>query len=107
VKDIKVLQDTMSVSVKDPANAVRYKKEALSEEEEGMDAQVILCVMVCLSAYMVNSKLLAWGCLFFFVSTAANTYKWSSLRQLLSAGLFTCMGLYMRYFQPGRGLSKF
>lgn len=90
--------------MKDPSNAVRYKKESLPEgEEEGMDAQVIMCVMVCLSAYMINDKLLAWGCLFFFVSTAANTYKWSALRQLMSAGMFTFMGLYMRYFQPSRG----
>lgn len=92
------------MTVKDPANAVRYKKEPLPEgEEDGMDAQVIFCVMVCLSAYMIHDKLLAWGCLFFFVSTAANTYKWSALRQLMSAGVFTCVGLYMRYFQPARG----
>jgi hypothetical protein len=87
--------------MKDPENAVRYKKEPLPEgEEEGMDAQVILCVMCCLAAYMVHNKLLAWGCIFFFASTAANTYKWAALRQLMSAGMFSCMGLYMRYLQP-------
>lgn len=93
----------MSLSVKDPTNAVRYKKDVAEGDEEGMEAQVIMCVMVCLSAYMINSKLLSWGCLFFFVSTACNSYKWSALRQLMSAGMFTSMGLYMRYFQPARG----
>ena len=93
----------MSDSKKDPSSVVRYKKEPLPEgEEEGTDFQVIICIVICLSSYMIHNKLLAWGCLFFFISTACNTYKWGSLRQLISAGMFTMMGLYMRYFQPVR-----
>jgi hypothetical protein len=88
---------TMSSSLKDPSNVTRYYKVPESDEDSP-DMQGVVCTVVCLAAYIIHSKLLAWGCLFYLVSTVANTYKWSHLRQLVSAFMFGMFGLYMRYF---------
>ncbi|CAM9486406.1 unnamed protein product [Ectocarpus fasciculatus] len=81
----------------------QYRRAKTNPEDSPMDYFSILAVLSGTACMFYEWKLLAWLSLFLSMSSIMNMKSVDrDLKQIVSALMFSVVGLFMRYFSPVR-----